>query len=87
MLDTIDLTGRVAKCSCGKTEASSSRLAFFQSLGDGSREATHGCSNCGYFDVAHTNEVRSRNPHICSDFQPKGDVGHDRYYCGHSGWD
>jgi hypothetical protein len=88
---TFDLTGRQARCQCGNTATSSKGLAFFEYLGDGSREASDKCRNCGYGYITHleVNTSTGRAGHkfgVC-EFVPKGDVGHDRYYCGCRGWD
>ena len=86
-----DLTARQARCSCGATANSSMGLAFFEYLGDGSRDATELCRNCGSGYVTHLelNTSTGRPGHkfgVC-EFTPKGDVGYDRYYCGCRGWD
>jgi hypothetical protein len=86
-----DLTARQARCSCGSTANSSTGLAFFEYLGDGSRDATELCLNCGSGYVTHleVNPSTGRAGHkfgVC-EFTPKGDVGYDRYYCGCRGWD
>lgn len=84
-----DLTGRVARCTygCGSESPSSKNLAFFEYLGEGSREAQTKCKNCGYAEVAHTAEKRAKNHRICSTFAPTGARATDRYYCGCHGWD
>lgn len=86
-----DLTGRQAQCQCGNTATSSKGLAFFEYLGEGSREATDKCRNCGYGFVCHleinTSTGRAGHKFQVCDFVPKGDVGYDRYYCGCRGWD
>ena len=79
--EPINAVGRFAKCSCGVKKPSSTDLAFFEFLGEGSREAREMCE-CGYSIVAHSKGL-SR---VCNIFSPRGDVGHDRFYCGHSGW-
>lgn len=77
-----DLTGRMARCSCGKTEASDpGRLAFFEYRGPGSPHAIEQCV-CGYYECAHG------KPHIkCKKFKQGGPAAFDLYYCGCSGWD
>ena len=83
-----DLTGRQAKCSCGRLEPSDAkRLAFFEYCGSGSPEATNICT-CGYASVAHTPEVMARNARLkCQSFTPRGPREFDRFYCGCRGWD
>ena len=89
MTQQYDITGRTARCTCGKTQPSSRDLAFFQYRGEGSRTAEHSCKNCGYDDTAHTDEVRARHhaSNVCLTFERRGDFGFDSYFCGCSGWD
>jgi hypothetical protein len=91
---TIILSGRIAKCDCGKTRPSNSDLAFFEYRGPGSRSAMNYCKHCGYTFTVHTQEwydkevARGRMfPSRCWTFEPRGDVGHDLFYCGCKGWD
>ncbi len=84
------LEGRVARCAygCGNERPSSSMLAFFEYLGPGSREAGDLCGTCGYALSAHELEPRPKHlKRMCDSFIPRGDAGHDRYYCGCRGWD
>jgi hypothetical protein len=76
---------RLARCSCGKTEASNSALFMFQN-----------CSNikdckCGYAKVAHEHRPNDvcPEPIVCTvgGYTPVGDLGFDRYYCGCRGCD
>jgi hypothetical protein len=85
----MDLTGRVAKCSCGMTRTSDPDLAFFEYRGADSKCASNTCKHCRYYDVAHTDEVRAKNPggRICSNFEPIGPYEWDIFYCGCRGWD
>lgn len=80
-----DLTGRMARCGCGKKVPSSWSEAFFEFQGEGSREATLKCK-CGYYEVAHNSTGRSSNCK-CRKFVPKGTHEFDRFYCGCNGWD
>lgn len=49
-----DLTGRQAKCAYGDNiQPSSPDLAFFEYLGEGSREALNICKECRYDKGAH----------------------------------
>jgi hypothetical protein len=89
-----DLTGRTARCGCGKERPSSDRdhLAFFEYRGEGSSSAAN--CECGYSPVAHdpeTPHLRERGTVIdqgkCSGYRPRGDIGTDSYYCGCRGWD
>lgn len=88
-----DLTGRMARCMCGKQKPSSLDLAFFEYRGPGSRNAVHSCI-CGYYDVAHdllaADPVKYRHVRAVKcggTFAPRGDVGTDSFYCGCRGWD
>jgi hypothetical protein len=58
---TPDLSGRVARCSCGHTQPSSMRLAFFEYMGEGSRRAVDSCGLCGYAWAAHDPDSMARN--------------------------
>jgi len=110
-----DLTGRVARCSCGKerpSDGTGGMLAFFEYLGPGSQQALHICKHCRYYDEAHREQpcslctgakvwgatprpcprckgtgTRQVSDRVCANFEPIGDVGHDRFYCGCRGWD
>ena len=58
-------------------------LPFFEYLGPGSRNAKERCKRCRYFKSVHT----PTSWHKCRSFEPIGDVGYDKFYCGCSGWD
>jgi hypothetical protein len=93
------LAGRTARCYCGRTATSSYNLAFFEYCGEGSNAA--GNCECGYAKCAHEAEhmatlVRNRDGSRrktvvetghCTGFRERGDLGHDRFYCGCRGWD
>ena len=82
--DKPDLTGRQARCGCGRIEPSDpDHLAFFEYTGPGSREATDTCE-CGYAKVAHDED---RITCKRGGFTARGPREFDRFYCGHSGWD
>lgn len=93
-----DLSGRTAKCAyCGKEQPSNpERLAFFEYCGENSIEATY-CKVCGFGVSAHSKENLDSHPpeyhkklYKCIEedtYEPKGDRGYDRYYCGCRGWD
>ena len=92
-----DLTGRIARCSCGRTEPSDAKvLAFFEYCGPDSRRSQEQCK-CGYNECAHDKEYMSRNVPSnrltvveqgkCSGFQARGPLEFDMYYCGCRGWD
>ncbi len=82
------LAGRLAKCDCGATKPSHINLPFFEFQGENSDRARTSCKNCPYFDTAHTDEVRARNPRVkCINFEPHGAYEFDRMYCGCRGWD
>lgn len=97
-LDTAppSLEGRMAKCSCGRTEPSSTSLAFFEYCGPGSPESINICK-CGFHYVAHTKEGMANNVPSnrltvveqgkCTGFVAHGPREFDRQYCGHAGWD
>lgn len=79
-----DLTGRMARCSCGATKPSSpSALAFFTYRGPCSLESTETCK-CGLYRSAHSPE----KPHVkCKEFIARGPNEFDSFYCGCRGWD
>lgn len=82
-----DLSGRMARCSCGNKQPSRLDLPFFEYCGPGSRESLNICT-CGYAFVAHTPEVMERNKALkCNNFTPRGPLEFDRQYCGCRGWD
>lgn len=92
-----DLTGRLAKCSCGRTTPSDLKTcALFEYCGPGSTQAAESCK-CGYNFVAHSSEYMARNVPSnrrtvveqgkCTGFVARGPLEFDRYYCGHAGWD
>ena len=96
VVDAPDLTGRLAKCSCGRTVPSDlKQCAFFEYCGPGSRVAAESCK-CGYAFVAHTVEGMARNVPSnrktvieqgkCSGFVARGPLEFDSYYCGCRGW-
>lgn len=91
VIETPDLTGRRARCYCGREEASTpdNTLAFFEYTGPGSAESVELCGTCGYHAVAHgeTNKVTGRPGITDHEFVGKGPAEFDRFYCGHSGWD
>lgn len=82
-----DLTGRQARCGCGKLAPSSPKLFGFEYRGAGSQYAQIACKHCGYFDVAHG----TGKPHLKHieghAFEPHGSYEFDSYYCGCRGWD
>ena len=90
MTDTNKLEGRIAQCSYdghGKI-ASDEGLAFFEFQGEGSYSAE--LCKCGFTENAHNTPPRTgrpMNPKLCDNYRPRGDVGHDKYYCGCRGWD
>lgn len=82
------INGRQARCGCGRTEASSTALAFFEYTGEESDRALTSCKNCAYHQKAHEPEVMARNKALkCTNFQPHGAFQFDSYYCGCRGWD
>lgn len=80
-----DLTGRMARCC--KVVPSKWNLPFFEYRGPGSDIGKRSCKHCSYYERAHTEEIRKRNKHVCSNFEPKGEFEFDSYYCGCHGWD
>lgn len=86
-----DVTGREARCSCGKIVPSDpARLAFFEFRGDGSRQARESCKRCRYSVVAHDRKKATGEAHlsyVCDEFEPMGAWDYDAYYCGCRGWD
>ena len=88
-LNPADLKGRIAKCSlCTNEQPSSTKLAFFEYKGPGSREAEEICKHCRMAVRAHLPEVMARNPNLkCTNFEAIGGYERDAYYCGCRGWD
>lgn len=96
--DAPNLTGRIARCSCGEERPSSTALAFFEYRGPGSRDAAESCIHCRYAKVAHeyggcfAPPSTRRNPHLCLNFDPPREFENDPngrddiFYCGHAGW-
>jgi hypothetical protein len=80
---------RLARCSCGATQTSSPRLAFFQTA---EAFVAGRCGVCGYHEVAHAPDVRSM-PHMRRgmddghEFVQRDAADHDVFYCGCQGWD
>ena len=86
--EDIDLTGREARCTCGKTMPSSTGLAFFEYRGDNSEAAVKFCKTCAYAEHAH--EIKGTVKHLqhcCDTFEPHGAWDYDSFYCGCKGWD
>ena len=87
-----DLAGRIAQCSCGRTQLSAAGgLAFFEYRGPGSEAAELHCV-CGFHAICHADRPenadfehpeRSVRDHA---FTARGDR-QDLYYCGCRGWD
>lgn len=93
----VDLTGRMARCSCGAERPSDKdRLAFFEYRGPGSSFAVEICA-CGFYRSAHEPEecrkrVRGNQQTVvesgrCAGFTSQGPHEFDSYYCGCRGWD
>jgi hypothetical protein len=88
-VDAPNLTGRYARCGCGRTAPSTldGSLAFFEFRGEGSRSALDICRNCSYAENAHKPEVMKRNNALdCHSFEPHGAFEFDNFYCGCRGW-
>lgn len=87
----MDLTNRIAKCSCGKEMPSSPALAFFVYCGEGSSRAESTCKVCAYHAVAHerAQDAEARHLRHIADhaFAPRGAFEFDDFYCGCRGWD
>lgn len=74
-------------CTC--EVPSSTELAFFESCVEGSRNASI-CKHCGMSVVAHQTPtcppgLKKHKPGTT--YEPRGDQGFDRFYCGCHGWD
>ena len=80
-----DLSGRMARCRCGRTEPSSFDLRRFEYQGPGSRAAEEVCV-CGYHRLAHHDDIKhgavSPTLRDCGGFQVRGDLGIDSFWCG-----
>lgn len=92
LYEDVDLSARQAKCYCGRTEPSDSRIAamgFFEYRGAGSDSAVHHCGTCGYYDTAHLtiNPLTGREGITEHDFVQRGASEFDSFYCGCRGWD
>lgn len=74
---------RQAQCYCGKTKPSDESLPFFESRDTGSKQATIGCKNCFYYEVAHGKGHKQ----VCNNFIPHGAYEYDTFYCGCDGWE
>ena len=89
----MDLTNRKAKCAdCTKVVDSNESLAFFEFQGEGSRRASDYCGNCGMAKTAHISKNAGTIHHsvassVCDEFEPRGAMEFDNYYCGCRGWD
>lgn len=84
-----DLTGRSARCTCGRTEPSSLDLAFFEFRGEGSPRGIDTCKHCAYALVAHERKAETGEAHlsrVCDNFEPRGPWEFDSFYCGCQGW-
>lgn len=88
-----DLTGRTARCDCGKERPSLDVLGlFFEYQGPGSPFLQETCGVCKYHLVAHGElNVLTGRPGITDhEFVPRAAMTPDlpdRFYCGHAGWD
>lgn len=81
--DMPDLTGRQARCHCGKVAPSDPNTqAFFEYCGEGS-PASRLCARCHFPETAHNNPRGAFESHA---FNPRGACEFDTYYCGHAGW-
>lgn len=90
--DAPDLTGRTARCAywrggCKSQQPSSTSLAFFEYCGPGSKFAEGTCGNCGLYEEVHHSDHPNAKRCECKKFEPQGDPGYDKYYCGCLGWE
>lgn len=89
----MELAGRMAECSCGKSVPSDSDLPFFQYRGPGSYYALTTCARCRFSFCAHVrDESRVQQSSVvergeCIGFTPAGPDEHDLFYCGCRGLD
>jgi hypothetical protein len=77
--------GTICRCE----EPSSKELAFFEFQGAGSRVAAL-CRHCGMTESAHKGAPCSkglRSHKAGTAYEPQGDLGFDKFYCGCHGWD
>jgi hypothetical protein len=86
-----DLTGRLARCSCGAISPSEFGLAFFEYRGPGSRKAEQTCGSCGFSIKAHSQDDTRTTMNViargkCEAFVPHGSYEYDDFYCGCRGW-
>ncbi len=81
---------RMARCTyfsrCKNQRPSRERdmLAFFEDWSEGSYWAST-CDVCGMSMDCHSGPAP--HPRACATYKPRGDRGHDGYYCGCFGWD
>ena len=80
-----NLSGRSARCVCGRMAPSNTGLPGFEYRGPGSRMATDVCV-CGYHRLAHHDEIRQAavSPTLrnCPGFRPQGALEYDGFACG-----
>lgn len=83
----VDLSGRMARCLCGRTEESNPNLAYFNFRGAGSQWELV-CLHCGRLENAHPKKLADERRGCCNRFEPRiGGFETDTYYCGCRGWD
>ena len=76
-----DLTGRQARCpDCMKSVASDYSLPYFKYRGPGSFDDLNICK-CGFHRDLHGKK------HLNHEFESRGPMPHDSFYCGCLGWD
>jgi len=73
-----------ARCHCGQLAVSAPNwLAFWESAWN----ATLSCDACGYAEPCHDPAHENHRAEMAHDFIPSPPSEHDRFYCGHRGWD
>lgn len=93
-IEDVDLTGRVARCACGKERPSAEVVGYFLEYdGEGSDWAERLCdfrvTGCGMYDTVHQpiNPHTGREGITDHEFVKRGPAEKDRFYCGCRGWD
>lgn len=81
---------RQARCTyfhlCGAKVNSKPDLAFFSSQVLGTISSTL-CA-CGFYPSAHKGgKFYHPASQACANYEPRGDVGYDEFYCGCKGYD
>lgn len=61
-------------------------LPFFKYQGAGSPSASK-CRRCGFYEAPHAADRAGWKGRACRNYEPRGDIGRDEFFCGCAGWD